>query len=373
MFSDNDGDDDSGSDSDLGNIRRVKRESGELDIGIVGASGSSRKDRQPDDTISRRLGPRVSSYVSDGDDYVSSGELGDVWYSSGAPAAQYGGRQHSNNGVMWDMSGIEITSDRMSYLLGPFVFLGLPVMPNVYSMMFGCQPLRTGVPLNMLQRYMTGLDRFKFWGVPNYRSDGSRYGMACFIARDGRELAMARRRIENRLLKNSAVLGPLLCYFIITLGCNGIDTMAGSVVNDMFFFVTGKRLESLDIVTERGIVHMPISQIWNMAKDWAVELTQLAARGRRMQDSLDECDRVNDEYLDRCRTRGYSMSEMDPDGDIARDMLSKSRYTHLFLGIQSSDLKQLYIYIGYMMGGMISREDSKYLKEVSASFRHRMQ
>ncbi|KAJ2801747.1 hypothetical protein H4R20_003553 [Coemansia guatemalensis] len=337
---------------------------GEVAIGIVGASGIN---------IASRLGPQPSSHRPNLEDrlgrsrgydshvpYYSESRDESTGYSSG------GSFRRPTAIPLKDCSGQDITAERINSLLGPFVFLDLMVMPQVYHMYFGCHPLVSGVSLHMLHVTMTSLNNFRFKEVKSPSPDGpmTRYK---FIARAGEGLRKAKGRIEYRLFRSEVIPAPLLWCFIIQLGCFNIDRMSGSAVDYMFYEVTGKHLNSLRIVTADGVTDMSADEIWKLARRWATDLTNFVTDGRRVPESLGIVDKIAEEYLKKCKEEGLSATKQDK-GEIAKKMLREHKHYQLFLGIRRGELESLFKYLGYMMGSKIDRAAVNYLRETSTSF-----
>ncbi|PIA18688.1 hypothetical protein COEREDRAFT_79690 [Coemansia reversa NRRL 1564] len=375
-FSDNE-DDGNSSDSMIcmdteENIERNSNEScsprrsrhGEVAIGIVGTSGMN---------ITSRLGPRSSTYRSNLDERLGSSYSYDShvpsYLESRDASAGYSSSVSSRRPTaipLKDNSGQDITSERISSLLGPFVFLELSVMQKVYAMYFGCQPLVSGVGLHTLHVTMTKLNNFRFKEIRSLNASGGQSRFK-FIARSGEGLRKAKSRIEYRLLECEVIPAPLLWCFIIQLGCFTIDDLSGSAVDYMFYEVTGKHLNRLKIVTADGVMHMSADEIWRMARHWATDVTNFVTEGRRAPESLGIAEEIFGSYLKKCRENGLSAPKQDR-GDIAEKMFREHKHSQLFLGVRSGELKSLFKYLGYMMGKRVDRAAMNYLRETSTSF-----
>ncbi|KAJ2811588.1 hypothetical protein H4S07_001969 [Coemansia furcata] len=372
MFSsDNDG---SGSGSDVDDLieqRIVRSSSPELGtgdkvavIGIVGAS-SSKQSALPNTDISSRLGARIPVYDNDDNPYAH--RLGEAGFSM-MPSSHYLGgnndyaRQpygaHQSNSDSWypssnvlrDSSGEEISPARMSTLLRPFCFMVLNLVPTVYRQLFGCQPIPSGVKVPEFNRMLTGMDGFKFWTLQLPGPTPSRPIFMNFLLRDGDELGSMRQNLLRRLAltegSRAVVLGPLLCYFLITLACMRVDQMTGHILDKMFIRITGKSLGSLRVVTENGIRKMSADELCEMAKTWVRDLCLFIANGSRMQESLDLATGCYEAYVKKFRATGSSSTHIDLDGKIAKEMLENNEdHCRMFLGIRAAELTKLYVYL----------------------------
>ncbi|KAJ2291248.1 hypothetical protein IWW49_000634 [Coemansia sp. RSA 1797] len=380
MFSDAEDDsdsDDSGSDHRGVRVRGIalasasKIHSSSGGVSIVGTSKSGvhrSNSKSPMASVAPRSSGRSLSSdenmvisQSDGRATPTPTELGNGWTTGRVSDSS----SNMPNEALKDCFGEMITSERIDRMTGPFVFIGLVAIPPVYHLHFGCRPARPGVRPWEMQNTITGLDQFQHWETYNSPRKGQQTRVE-YVARAGSSLSMMQRRIKKRLLDTAAVPAPLLSYYLVTLGCYPVDQISVSEVEDMFYFVTGKQLRSMRVITERGVGQSSAFLLWREAKDWVTRLTQYITRTRRAQDVLDTADRMFAQYVEQCRA---ASSSSDPDSDvrIAQKMLAEENGP-LFVGIRSSELKPLYKYLGYMMGNTVGRSDGNYLKELAASF-----
>ncbi|KAJ2836484.1 hypothetical protein J3B01_002804 [Coemansia erecta] len=380
MFSDAEDDsdsDDSGSDHRGVRVRGIALESASKihsssgGVSIVGTSKSGvhrSNSKSPMVSVAPRSSGRSLSSdenmvisQSDGRATPTPTELGNGWTTGRVSDSS----SNMPNEALKDCFGEMITSERIDRMTGPFVFIGLVAIPPVYHLHFGCRPARPGVRPWEMQNTITGLDQFQHWETYNSPRKGQQTRVE-YVARAGSSLSMMQRRIKKRLLDTAAVPAPLLSYYLVTLGCYPVDQISVSEVEDMFYFVTGKQLRSMRVITERGVGQSSAFLLWREAKDWVTRLTQYITRTRRAQDVLDTADRMFAQYVEQCRA---ASSSNDPDSDvrIAQKMLAEENGP-LFVGIRSSELKPLYKYLGYMMGNTVGRSDGNYLKELAASF-----
>ncbi|KAJ2220432.1 hypothetical protein IW143_002258, partial [Coemansia sp. RSA 520] len=358
MFSDAEDDsdsDDSGSDHRGVRVRGIalasasKIHSSSGGVSIVGTSKSGvhrSNSKSPMASVAPQSSGRSLSSdenmvisQSDGRATPTPTELGNGWTTGRVSDSS----SNMPNEALKDCFGEMITSERIDRMTGPFVFIGLVAIPPVYHLHFGCRPARPGVRPWEMQNTITGLDQFQHWETYNSPRKGQQTRVE-YVARAGSSLSMMQRRIKKRLLDTAAVPAPLLSYYLVTLGCYLVDQISVSEVEDMFYFVTGKQLRSMRVITERGVGQSSAFLLWREAKDWVTRLTQYITRTRRAQDVLDTADRMFAQYVEQCRA---ASSSSDPDSDvrIAQKMLAEENGP-LFVGIRSSELKPLYKYLG---------------------------
>ncbi|KAJ2190008.1 hypothetical protein EV181_001278, partial [Coemansia sp. RSA 532] len=351
MFSDAEADsdsDDSGSDHRGVRVRGIalasasKIHSSSGGVSIVGTSKSGvhrSNSKSPMASVAPQSSGRSLSSdenmvisQSDGRATPTPTELGNGWTTGRVSDSS----SNMPNEALKDCFGEMITSERIDRMTGPFVFIGLVAIPPVYHLHFGCRPARPGVRPWEMQNTITGLDQFQHWETYNSPRKGQQTRVE-YVARAGSSLSMMQRRIKKRLLDTAAVPAPLLSYYLVTLGCYLVDQISVSEVEDMFYFVTGKQLRSMRVITERGVGQSSAFLLWREAKDWVTRLTQYITRTRRAQDVLDTADRMFAQYVEQCRA---ASSSSDPDSDvrIAQKMLAEENGP-LFVGIRSSELK----------------------------------
>ncbi|KAJ2762144.1 hypothetical protein H4S06_000822, partial [Coemansia sp. BCRC 34490] len=268
-----------------------------------------------------------------------------------------------------DSAGDVLSAERVSRIMGPFIFIGTPMISPLYKMFYGCQALSTGVKAHELNRAITGLDGFKFWSARNYQSDSSYNKFLAFVSRDGPEFGRLQRRISTRLLGGNYVLGPLLCYFVSTLAMVNVSLLTGPLIESMFRKVMNKSIASLKVVTRHGIERLSADEIAQMTSKWLLDITGYIHSNSRAPESLDKADRCYRTYVSQCRSANGDAADMDPKGDIAREMMTTDREkSQLFLGIRSSELQQLYKYLVQMVTGSVSTSAVLYLRHVSESY-----
>ncbi|KAJ2469434.1 hypothetical protein GGI02_003394 [Coemansia sp. RSA 2322] len=404
MFSDEVGSESNSDVDDMIERRIVRSESPDLGsedrvavIGIVGAS-SNKHSPVPHADITSRLGTRLPVYdhcsnSNDDSDHANGDKYSQLisTYSNKhdglhsthdekqMPAClsnQRGsshGRQELSSWLR-DSSGVEITAARLSSVLGPFCYMSLPMISTVYRLCFGCSPMMPGVRLDEYNRALTALEGFRYWPWFKRSSQPGEPLSASikFIQRDGNEYDRLKERILDRLRitrrGGSVVLGPLLCYYLLMLGCTPTGQLPWPVVDLMFKRVTGLGIASLRVATKDGVQRMSAEDVWIMAKTWVVDLCMFMARGSRMQYSLDMATQCNGVYTDKCRKHGGAHGD-DSDGMVAKEMLVQNEeHSQLFLGIRSTELQRLYRYLVCMVGTLVDQSTLKYLKQVSESF-----
>ncbi|KAJ2652139.1 hypothetical protein IWW40_001336 [Coemansia sp. RSA 1250] len=272
----------------------------------------------------------------------------------------------SQKSALRDCSGHVIDTERLDILFGPFVFVGLQSFQHLYSIYFGCQPLRPGIRRHILQRSLTSLAQFKYMDT-NVRNAKGVYEKSDFIARTGKAFSQAQRRIKKRLF-GGAVPAPLVFCYLMQLICNSLDFISSSIVDNMFKYVTQKNLHDLVVITKSGAKTYSSPQLWDMARDWLFELTKHITSTRNAVGSLGIADQLHTKYVDQCRKHSSDINNLDPDGKVAQKLLESDPNAELFLGLRSSDLNQLYRYLGFLVNKSTSRSESAYLREVSASF-----
>ncbi|KAJ2497873.1 hypothetical protein GGI11_008089 [Coemansia sp. RSA 2049] len=130
-----------------------------------------------------------------------------------------------------------------------------------------------------------------------------------------------------------------------------------------------KSIASLKVVTRHGIERLSADEIAQMTSKWLLDITGYIHSNSRAPESLDKADRCYRTYVSQCRSANGDAADMDPKGDIAREMMTTDREkSQLFLGIRSSELQQLYKYLVQMVTGSVSTSAVLYLRHVSESY-----
>ncbi|KAJ2746471.1 hypothetical protein GGI20_001314 [Coemansia sp. BCRC 34301] len=397
MFSSENESNGSGSDIDeLIEQRIVRSSSPELGdtnkvavLDIVGAS-ASRQSAQPNADISSRLGTRMPVYDQDLGDDAFGNRFGRMRHAQ-LPASQfldgYGDNAQQGFGahqeawraitpLLRDCLGVEITSTRLSTLIRPFFCISLTIISDVYRLIFGCRPMSSGVKLNDFNRALTKLDGFQFWSMRTTPSSLNETGISNFVLRTGSDFKSMCQRMLCRLMppggpKSPVVLGPLLCYYLLSMACMPLGQMSGPVLDGVFFRITDLKMTSLRVVTENGIRRMTTNELSEMTKNWARDLCHYMARDSRMQESLDVATRCYNLYMTNCRRKGGVYPNLDLDGSTAKEMLdSNSEHCRMFLGIRATELANLYKYLVCIMDGEVGASASNYLRQVSESLQN---
>ncbi|KAJ2495013.1 hypothetical protein IWW47_004292 [Coemansia sp. RSA 2052] len=277
--------------------------------------------------------------------------------------------------VVCDGSGVEITSTRLSTLIKPFLCISVTMVLPVYRLIFGCSPVSSGMKLHNFNRALTSLEGFRHWATRTPPSSLNASGFLNFVMRDGPEFQSMRQRMTSRLLppggpKSAVVLGPLLCYYLMSMACIRLEQMTGPVLDRIFHQITGLDITSLRVVTETGIRRMTANDLGEMVRNWAMDLCQYMARDSRMQESLDAATRCYNAYMRKCHDRGGAYPNLDPDGATAKGMLERNEeHSRMFLGIRATELTNLYKYLVCIMEG-IDSSTVKYLRQVSESLQN---
>ncbi|KAJ1957367.1 hypothetical protein GGI12_005046 [Dipsacomyces acuminosporus] len=411
MFGSDGENSESDSESDGGIAGRLSRPSaprssdrGERDIGIVGASsnrnnssynshsGNARGQRGGSDINSRLDYSRSQSRFFD--EHGSSNEARRLYSSTYRPPERNSGATLAPRDEIstiattittpprlatvirpMDGNGNEITAERINTVMGPFFFMRLMVVTHVYRLFFDCQALIPNVRQDDFNRSITSLAGFGYWQASARDSSGMSRVMSHYVLRSSADVEYERmkRRMDIKLFKSSVIPEPLLLYYMLTMTCCKLKEIEVEVIATMFFKITGRRVETLDVATKDGVQRMPLRKLWERLSDWAIELCKFIADKTLVQDSLDQADRCYDAYITNCRRCGSNTGsrslELDPSGSTACKMLLDDEAdSRLLLGIRSDELRRINRYLVYMMGELVPPRTIRYLKQVSESF-----
>ncbi|KAJ2527353.1 hypothetical protein EV175_007551, partial [Coemansia sp. RSA 1933] len=105
-----------------------------------------------------------------------------------------------------------------------------------------------------------------------------------------------------------------------------VKTLTGPLVMAMYNIVMQSSVEMLEVITTNSIKRMSADEIAEMTAKWVVSIANYIHYGDRASESLDKADRCYQIYEAQCRnSKGDNDDNMDPSGEIARDMLKMDR------------------------------------------------
>ncbi|KAJ2880366.1 hypothetical protein H4R27_004765 [Coemansia aciculifera] len=142
--------------------------------------------------------------------------------------------------------------------------------------------------------------------------------------------------------------------------------LTGRIVSEMFRRVTGRGLESLQVVTRTEIRKHTGDELADMAKKWLKDLCLYISNRYHAWYSLDMATKCFDAYTNRCRINGTECACIDPEGNITQEMLASNEHnSQLVIGIQKRELQTLYKHMLFLVDEDEDEATLTYLKNLS--------
>ncbi|KAJ2340925.1 hypothetical protein GGH92_006044, partial [Coemansia sp. RSA 2673] len=230
---------------------------------------------------------------------------------------------------------------RLLTIMGPSVFVDLAFASALHCQVYGCQLLPHGVePIRFVEE-LDKKDMLERWQPPLSTTDSTDLRDLNIIWCCKPEFLVATHlNILEQLdiAKNSraVVLGPQLCLVVVLMCGLCVDQMTGPVLGSMFFKATKRHLQTLTVITHRGVQQMTENSICQMAEDWIDRLCQFVVDNGGMRQSLIALRECNNDHKEQCSVT----SRGTPKCHVAECMLKRNRlHSLLCLGVQESNFK----------------------------------
>ncbi|KAJ1815129.1 hypothetical protein LPJ60_005824, partial [Coemansia sp. RSA 2675] len=141
------------------------------------------------------------------------------------------------------------------------------------------------------------------------------------------------------------VLSSCLSYALFTLSGMVADDVTGALLDEMFFAIASMRLQSLRVVTARGVESLSNDGICKLAKDWLQSVANVTRTADNVKVLLDQARLCSEDYFSRCALGA------DHDGSIALEMLRNAEpNVYLFLGMDENEIVVLYRNLPFLVG-----------------------
>ncbi|KAJ2057413.1 hypothetical protein GGI17_005666 [Coemansia sp. S146] len=288
-----------------------------------------------------------------------------------AESAQVSKRRRVNQQVR-DGSEQIITSEGLFEVVGPTAFTDIDVLADIYEVVTDRPLIPDNVEPQEFTRRLAGLKGFAPW-APRFTEAGSTELASLNLLRRSDSELKALRPIVLRQLglegqPGAVVLGPRLCYVLVSLGGLRLDNMTGPVLEKVFRTITQKSLRSLTVVTKDGVGPMMEIDIGILVNAWVRKLSIYITRSGGVQRSLRLAARCNDYYKTECNERGGSSN-----GLVAESMLKEDGYdSNLFLGNDDADdLEDLYTGFFAIVDGSVDQHIAERLRQIANSLQNR--
>ncbi|KAJ2059005.1 hypothetical protein GGI03_001995 [Coemansia sp. RSA 2337] len=264
--------------------------------------------------------------------------------------------QRDSASKIHDQLGNKVTYQRILFVFGPFLCCHFDLFIVIYRHMFGCKLVPLGVDPREFMLMLADMEGFRHWSPEAANMD--------FICCTGHEFRYLTLDIPQHLglmgESKTMVLAPRLCYFLATMCGLQVDRLTGAILDELFAVITGESLQSLLIVTGKGIRQMTNSQICDMVKTWVESLCLSIAEDGGMAQSFDMALDCNGAY----GNKGGSIA--DSDGLIALQTLKTNKFDdRLLLRVYPTELQEYYPFLSFIASRNTSTGTKEFLGVLS--------
>ncbi|KAJ1921833.1 hypothetical protein GGI09_002408 [Coemansia sp. S100] len=283
----------------------------------------------------------------------------DMRVSDSVTAAELLRMIYDVSGMVFDVSGEQVTSERLLVVLGEAPYVSLGYVLDAYRHIYGCALM----PRTTSSQYrITTLARvvaLEHWAPQLDEEDPAHVADLNILCRRDLEIGALRQNYREQLGlandPNAAVLGPRLCYVIVKMCSMSVDLLTGPVLRSMFLGATGLDLHSLNVVTEKGVLRMEAESICHTVESWVGNIIKfIADDGNGLDGALSMATDCNALFETR---RGSAASDST---EVAMGMLMNNvLYSTLFLGNGEAKWEALFRCLTFVTG----KNTSSYAKE----------
>ncbi|KAJ2879361.1 hypothetical protein H4R27_005355 [Coemansia aciculifera] len=253
----------------------------------------------------------------------------------------------------------------------PFVLIGHSVLAEIVRHLTGHQLVpASGEPWRIAQE-LAGLEPFTFSTPQRTRACSSELAGLYLLRRSDVDIKTLGSDTMQQLGlaedSGAVVLGPRLCYVLVTLCGIRVPQMSGANLDKIFREIVGKSLRSLLIVTESGAKHVSPDKLCILAKVWVRKLRKFIVEDGGVERLQEAATRCNNYYMSKCPT-GPDGARSDLKGDIAKMVLSDdSNDSSIFLGLNDDayDLKALSTRLFAIEGSDVDQRQAERLRQIA--------
>ncbi|KAJ2012229.1 hypothetical protein GGI14_005889 [Coemansia sp. S680] len=278
------------------------------------------------------------NYASESSQAVKRQRL-DMCVSDSVTATNSSCMIYDASGMICDVSGRRVTSERLLVALGEAPFVGLGYVQDVYRHIYGCELMpSTALP----QEYIATLARvvaLEHWAPQLDEEESENIADLSILCRRDLEISALRQGYLEQLGlaedANAAVLGPRLCFVLVRMCQIPVDLLTGTIIGSMFLEVTGLDLHSLNVVTEKGVRRIKAKKLCRLVTKWVLRFCKFIAEDFSLDDARSAARLCNTEYSSK------SGSASSNNTSVALDMLKNNKHnSRLFLGSQAADFEE---------------------------------
>ncbi|KAJ2024360.1 hypothetical protein GGI06_001023 [Coemansia sp. S85] len=239
------------------------------------------------------------------------------------------------------LAGIRVLAC-LAEILRPFIFVHVNLLAALYFRAFG-YPLFP----DEADSFKCPLSSIGIYGLEVW--DPRRLLRSNFLRRYDCAPEVLRSILMQRLGpvggSCQVVFSSCLSYALFTLSGMVADDVTGALLDKMFFAIAGMHLQSLRVVTARGVESLSNDGICKLAKDWLQSVASVTRTADNVKVLLDQARLCSEDYFSRCALGA------DHDGSIALEMLRNAKpNVHLFLGMGENEIVVLYRNLPFLVG-----------------------
>ncbi|KAJ2456609.1 hypothetical protein GGI03_006348 [Coemansia sp. RSA 2337] len=268
------------------------------------------------------------------------------------------------SGMICDVSGVRVTSERLLVALGEAPYVSLGYVLDAYSHIYGCELMPSTAPPQECIVTLASVVALEHWAPQLEEEDTADLNILC--RRDLERTELRRSYLEQLGLAkdaNATVLGPRLCFVVVRMCQIPVDLLTGTIISSMFMDVTGLDLHSLNVVTENGVRRIKAKKLCRLVKKWVGNLVKfIADDGNGLEGSLSVATACNAAYSSKCSSASSDSTE------VALSMLRSNKlYSTLFLGNGEAKWGALFRCLVYVSSKRISPRTKECLEQLSTS------
>ncbi|KAJ2027748.1 hypothetical protein IWW57_002466 [Coemansia sp. S610] len=173
-----------------------------------------------------------------------------------------------------------------------------------------------------------------------------------------------QKRLSQLELAILPIPRPLFLYSLAMLGCMRYDKLSDTHFEDQASLIMKERSPSLPYVTGSGVRFLERKDTCNAVKIWLHDICRFAFGLGHLENTLIMAAKCFTAYWSKRLEQGTVNGNYDhPYGLIAKKMLKDDVHSsRLLLGIRSSELKALFLYLPFIMEGAVDNDMMEYLK-----------
>ncbi|KAJ2748430.1 hypothetical protein GGI19_006114, partial [Coemansia pectinata] len=269
-------------------------------------------------------------------------------HSVAAPADEIGesaqlAKRRRVNHQARDGSDQDITSEHLLVLAHPFTLIDIDVLADIFKLVTRRRLIPEDVESGRFARELARLEGLTRWPPRLTKNDLPELATLNLLRCGDMDSEAPRQTPLQRLGlaegQGAVVLGPVLCYILVTLCGIRLEQISGPVIGKIFKRWTGKSLSELTVATRYRVGQMSETDVSNLVRDWVQGLCTYITRDGGVERSLTSATQCNRYYMSQCPMDANGVRS-DPTGNIAKEVLDGSSDCRLFLGL-NEDLHNL--------------------------------